>query len=264
MRDTRSAKGAATMLGLLFLASYASAQNAPKEPQVKGEKVLEGNPDGGLPYRVHIPETATTKKPSRLVVWLHPSGGSANDVIERMSPLFLKHGFALLVITNKQWASWTSEEGQKLLEKTLPDVAKNPAVSIAKPYLMGFSAGGQMALEFFWANGSKFGGLILDAAYPLDLSTYAQGRADPHALPKDPAIQKVPFFVLVGDQDGGSQLWKKVEPDWKQARIPLTIRYVPGRRHEWLFGGAETEALEQWLKEIEAGKIPSQAADKKP
>src|SRR5438045_1483928 len=153
MMDAGSARRAATLLGLLLLTSSASAQDAPKGPPIKGEKVVEGNPEGGLPYRVHLPETGTAKKPSRLIVWLHPSGGSGNDMVERMAPLFLKHGFALLVITNKQWASWTSDEGQKLLEKTLPDVAKNPGVSITKPYLLGFSAGGQMDLEFFWDTG---------------------------------------------------------------------------------------------------------------
>jgi predicted esterase len=254
----------AALVGVLLLGSFARAQNAPKGAPPKGEKVVEGNPDGGLPYRVHLPETAGAKKPCRLVVWLHPSGGSGNDMVERMAPLFLKHGYALLVITNKPWAAWTSEEGQKLLEKTLPDAGKIPGLTATKPYLMGFSAGGQMALEFYWADCSKFGGLVLDAAYPIDLSTYAQGRAEPHALPKDSAILKVPFFVLVGDQDGGAQLWKKVEPTWSQARIPLTIRYVAGRRHEWLFGGAETDALEQWLREIVAGKLPGQAPEKKP
>ncbi|HLY75920.1 MAG TPA: hypothetical protein VKU80_17505 [Planctomycetota bacterium] len=265
MRFSRSTRWVASLLGVFALIqSNADAQNAPKSSGLPEGKVVEGNPEGGLPYRVHLPETATAQKPCRLVVWLHPSGGSGNEMVERMAPTFLKQGFALLVITNKQWAAWTSEEGQKLLERTLPDAGKIPGVSATKPTLMGFSAGGQLALELYWADCLKYGGLVLDAAYPIDLGTYAQGRADPHALPKDPAIQKVPFFVLVGDQDGGSQLWKKVEPEWKQARIPLTIRYVAGRRHEWLFGGSETEALGQWLKEIALGKIPGQNPDKKP
>jgi predicted esterase len=241
---------------LLGLSGVSAGQAA------RGGKVVEGKPEGGLPYRLHLSETGSTKKQDRLVVWLHPSGGSANDVVERMAPLFLKHGFALLVVTEKQWASWTSEEGAKLMDKTLPDVAKTPGVSVAKPFLMGFSAGGQMALEFYWSDCGKWGGLILDAAYPIDMNSYASGKVAPHALPKDPMIQKVPFFVLVGDQDGGAQLWKQVEPEWKQAKVPLTVRYVAGRRHEWLFGGPETDALEQWLKETAAGKPAAPPAKK--
>ena len=44
--------------------------------------------------------------------------------------------------------------------------------------------------------------------------------------------------------------------------MPLTVRYVAGRRHEWLFGGAETDAFEQWLKEVATGKPAAPAAKK--
>jgi tetratricopeptide (TPR) repeat protein len=94
-----------------------------KGEELEGVKTVENLPDGGLRYRLRMSPTAE-EKPNRLIVWLHPSGGSMNQVVEKMAPLLIKHGFALLVITRKQWMGWTGPEAEKLINKTLPDVAK--------------------------------------------------------------------------------------------------------------------------------------------
>jgi pimeloyl-ACP methyl ester carboxylesterase len=228
-----------------------------------GERILEGDPEGGVPYRLHLSDKATAQSPSGLVLWLHPSGGSANEVVERMAPVFLKHALGLVVVTQKRWVGWTSEEIGALMNKTLPELAKIPGVDTRKPVLWGYSAGGQMALELYWSGPDKLGGLILDAAYPIDMTQYATGKVASRSLPKDPAIQKVPLFVLVGDQDGGAQLWQKVEPDWKEAKVPLSIHYIAGRRHEWLFGKSETEALDLWLKGVAMARLAGFSPKKK-
>jgi hypothetical protein len=58
------------------------------------------------------------------------------------------------------------------------------------------------------------------------------------------------MFVLVGEDDPGSVLWKKVEPAWRAAGVPLTIIYVPDRGHMWLFDPAKMRDLNDWLVEI--------------
>jgi len=236
-----------------------------KGAEIEGVKTVEDLPEGGLRYRVRMSPDATKEKPNRLIVWLHPSGGSMNKVAEDMSKFFVQRGFALLVLTKKSWAGWSGAEMQVFLKKTLPEVGKIPGIDAVRPLFMGYSAGGQAALEEWGKDPSVAGGLVLDAAYPIDLKAYAQGQAKVMDLPKHEAIKTVPMFVLVGDKDGGHQIWKKCEADWRKAGVPITIEYIAGGKHQWLFGKAQMAAFGKWLEEIAAGKVPSdQPAGDKP
>jgi predicted esterase len=221
--------------------------NYEKGAEMKGVKTIENYPDGGLRYRLRMGEDATAAKPNKLVIWLHPSGGSMNNVAESLAPQLIAHGYALLVMTKKNWMGWNGEDAQKLLNKTLPEVAKIPGIKAEKPVLLGYSAGGQIALQLWESNGAKFGGLVLDAAYPIDMASYAKGQAAAMALPKDESTRKVPMFVLVGGADGGSRIWKQCEEPWRKGGVPLTIQYIEGKGHTWLFGKAEVDALLKWL-----------------
>ena len=232
-----------------------------KGAEIAGIKTIEGNPEDGLRYRLRLSEKATAEKPHRLVVWLHPSGGSMNNVVEVLAPRLSEHGFALLVLTQKQFAGWSEDDATSLMEKTLPEAGRNKEIDVRRPILMGYSAGGQMALELWYADPTKWGGLVLDAAYPV---RQENGKFVPRPLPKNAGIKMVPLLVLVGDQDGGSALWKKLTPEWREAGVPLTIRHVEGKGHTWLFGKAEVTLLEMWLDEVGAGKFPSNPPGKEP
>ena len=236
-------------------------KNAPfeKGAEIPGTKIVENLPDGGLRYRVRMSPTET-EKPARLIVWLHPSGGSMNNVVEALSPLFIKRGFALVVMTRKQWAGWTGPEQEQLLNKTLPDVGKIKGITVEKPILLGFSAGGQAALTMWQSNPDKFSALILDAAYPIDTEQYAQGKVAAMQLPKNDAIKTTPIFAICGSKDGGTQMWTKVRADWLAAGIPLTLKVVPDGVHQWLFGKSQIEDLSTWLEQVAAGKFPADAA----
>ncbi|MCW8132703.1 MAG: tetratricopeptide repeat protein [Planctomycetota bacterium] len=233
-----------------------------KAGEIEGVKTVEDFPEGGLRFRLRMNPEATKEKPNRLVIWLHPSGGSMNNTVEAMSKFFVKRGYALLVLTKKQWMGWTGPEMEQLMKRTLPAVGKIEGIDARKPILMGFSAGGQAALNVWGDDPSGLGGLVVDAAYPLDMESYARGQVKVMALPNAEAIKQVPIYVLVGDQDGGHQLWKKCEDDWRKAGIPLSIDYVAGGRHQWLVGKPQAEALAKWLEEVAAGKLPGQAEAK--
>ena len=223
---------------------------------IAGLKMFEGFPEGGLRYRLRLGEKATKDKPHRLIIWLHPSGGSMNSNAEALSPMLAKEGFALLVLTQKSFVGWSDADARKLLDKTLPEVAKIEGLDASRPILFGYSAGGQMALSLWSESPDKFGGLILDAAYPIDAQQYQRGRVVAMPLPKGEGLKKTPVFVLVGALDGGSQLWRQVAPKWQDAGVPLTLHIVPQGRHQWLLGKAQTEALKAWLGEVAAGKLP--------
>jgi hypothetical protein len=39
--------------------------------------------------------------------------------------------------------------------------------------------------------------------------------------------------------------------------VPLRVDYVPGKGHTWLFGNFQLAALDAWLSDGAAGKLPS-------
>ena len=234
------------------------AARTDKGDEFPGVKTVEDKPEGGLAYRLRMSPDASKAKPNRLLVWLHPSGGSMNKPVEAMTTRFLQRGYALLVFTKKDFRFWGGDDSVRLA-KTLDLVSKIEGISDDRPILMGFSAGGQMALELWSTNPEGLGGLVLDAAYPIHSMVGPQQSAI--ELPKGEAGRKVPMFVLVGTADPGSQLWKRVEPEWQKAGVPLTVRYIEGRKHEWLVGAEEADALDKWLGEAPAA-APALAAGK--
>jgi predicted esterase len=226
--------------------------------EIKEVRTIEGFPEAGLRYRIRHSLDASAAKPDRLIIWFHPSGGSGDDMIESLSPQFAKHGFAVMVLTQKQFGGWTGPELEALLNKTLPDVATHKEIDCRRPILMGFSAGGQMALMAWMDNPTGFSGLVLDAAYPVIQQANGQYKGMP--LPKGEAATKTPMFVLIGGADGVAGVWKQAEPIWNKAGVPLTIHYIPNRQHEWLFGPAQVELLLAWLDDVKAGKATTQPA----
>jgi predicted esterase len=214
-----------------------------------GVKTVEGFPEGGLRYRVRMPPDASREKPARLILWLHPSFSLANTPVERMAPLFAQRGFALLVPTQKEVEGWAEKDSRKFLEVTLPAVGKLEGLDARKPVLMGFSAGGQVALTEWGKDPGRWGGLILDAAYPLlGEGPDARGEWAMRPVPDSSAVSEVPIFVLVGTEDGWS--WQRAEPTWKQAGVPLTVHYIQGRGHEWLFDAPEAREILTWLEQL--------------
>ena len=107
-----------------------------------------------------------------------------------------------------------------------------------------------MALRMWEKWSDRVGGLILNSAYPLDMDAYASGQMKPMAMPRAPSVRDTPVFVLVGSDDGGAAVWQQVEERWREQGMPLTVRYVPGRGHSWLFDAGQTAALDQWLESV--------------
>jgi len=236
----------------------ARTAEAAYEPggDIVGVKTVEAAPPGGLRYRLRMSTSATPERPDRLIVWLHPAGGSGNEAAEGMALRLAQRGYALMVLTQKDWRGWSALDLERLVGKTLPQVATVPGIDAARPLLMGYSAGGQAALALWQASPERFGALILDAAYPVRPG--AGGRLEPMQLPEHPAARRTPFFVLVGEKDGGAQLWQKLEPSWRAAGVPLTLHIVPGQGHAWLFGPKQVDDLMAWLEQLKAGKLPGE------
>jgi predicted esterase len=226
---------------------------------VPGVRTEEGDPAAGLRWRLRMSPTASASQPDRLILWLHPSGGSMNDTVEALAPELNKRGYALLVPTAKNWAGWSMLDGQKFVKETLADVARVKGIDARRPILFGYSAGGQLAMLLWLQSPEKYSGLVLDAAYPMVNDPSGTGRVLRISPPKNPAVKDCPLFVLLGDQDAGSRVWIVSEDAYRQAGVPLTIYFVRDQGHTWLFGGAQRDKLYRWLAEVAAGRKPGVA-----
>jgi tetratricopeptide (TPR) repeat protein len=229
----------------------AEAGLEPAPVKLEGVKTVEGDPEGGFPWRIRMSPDATARKPQRLIVWLHPSGGSMNPAIERMSPHFIDDGWAVMVVAAKPWRYWTTKHIRKLVNKTLPDAAGTPGIDAREPVLLGYSAGGQAALQMWTAKPEAYGGLVLDAAYPSDMPHWRKTRQ--HRVQKVPGkdgTNDTPIFVRVGAADAGARLWRQAQKAWKD-QVPLTVHYIPNQGHTWLLGPEQFRALKKWLAQIE-------------
>jgi predicted esterase len=215
-----------------------------KGAAIPGVKTLEGAPEGGLRYRLRMAPATAKPRPQRLVIWMHPSGGSMNRVVEPLAPRLNRLGFALLVFTRKDWGGWSSVEVPRLA-RTLDAVAKIEGISDRRPVLLGFSAGGQLALELWRLAPEGLGGLVLDAAYPVGVD--AAGRRHMAGIPEGETARGTPILVFVGSADGGYRTWKESEAEFRRSGVRLTIRSITDRGHEWLVAGDELEALAVWL-----------------
>jgi ankyrin repeat protein/predicted esterase len=215
-----------------------------KGDDIPDTKTVEGVPEGGFPFRLRMGPSATREKPNRLIIWLHPAGGSMDKQVEALSPQFIRHGYALVVFTKKDFRNWDGGDIPKL-GKTLDEVAKIEGISCDRPILMGHSAGGQMALLLWHGAPKGLGGLVLNAAYPIRAVSANQAQLIPP--PQDAAIKTTPIYALVGTKDGGSQVWQQAEPAYNKVGVPTTVRYVEGKGHQWLLDKSEMPAFEKWL-----------------
>jgi predicted esterase len=166
-----------------------------------------------------------------------------------------RNGYALLLPNQKPWNGWSGQQLERLMEKSLPDAGQVEGIDPQKPILLGFSAGGQAALTLWSSDPARLGGLVVDAAYPVRREPDPKGGFRQATLnpPDFPAVKSVPIYVLVGEADQGGRglgVWRKVEPQWRKAGVPLTIHALPGKGHQWLVGPKEADALEAWLKAI--------------
>ena len=231
----------------LVLAAVAAGcvGSPPRAPVAEGMQALEGTTAGACSWRLWTP--AVAPRPLRLAIWLHPSQASGEQLIEPLAPLLSKHGYALLVPIKPRYLGWTSEEIQALFSSVIPDVARASGVDPQLPLVIGFSAGGQMALHLWQRAPDALGAVVLVGTIPALVS----GQAElPVEFPPRALLEGTAVLSLVGGLERGAQQWTKAAPAWLEAGVPLTLTVVPARAHEWLFDAPARALLDAWLQAI--------------
>lgn len=212
----------------------------PVPPPQEGLVPIEGPASHGMAWRLWMPDTP--RPPRRFVVWLHPSRGSGEPLIEPLAPLFARHGYALLVPLKPEYAGWTSEDVRTLFGELMPVAAKTPGIDPREPVVIGWSAGGQMALHLWQTSAQALGGVVLVGTTPELL---------PGKMPPRDAVEGTAVLSIVGALERGAPDWKAAFEGWRAWGVPLTLKVVPDRAHEWLFSEKpEQNFLETWLDAI--------------
>jgi predicted esterase len=222
-------------------ATYEPGANVP------GVKTVERQPVDGFRYRIRMGDGISANKPHRLIVWFHPNGRSMNATVERLAPQFARRGFALMVLTQKSFRAWTGVHLDKLMKRTLPDVAQIPGVDVRKPVLMGSSDGGLAALYLWHSMPLAFGGLLICAAFPVNQG--AEG-INIEASPKTDGAPPAPIFALIGTADDGAKAWQRAEAPWRAAGVPLSVHYLKDKTHTYLFDGPVMADVYAWIEKI--------------
>ncbi|HET9450980.1 MAG TPA: hypothetical protein VFO83_08870 [Aggregicoccus sp.] len=209
-----------------------------------------GAPEAGLPYRLHVPSRASRERRARLIVWLHPGWAHDNDEVEQLAGAFAQRGYALLVPTQPlSVRGWSAMESGALLAATLPEVESRGEVDTSRPILLGHGAGGDQALELWLNEPCRFRGIAVSSARPL-LNGRAAGEV-PGLLEACPG--RAPVLAVLGEVDRAAREWRAAEPSWRAAGVDLTVRIARMRGYrEWLFEGAQAQALLRWLEGLDA------------
>jgi pimeloyl-ACP methyl ester carboxylesterase len=220
--------------------------------RLSGVRTVEAFPEEGFRYRLRHGRKASRKRPDRLIVWLHPGGASANRFAERLAPRLARRGFALLVLTQKDFSGWTRTDLRRLLEGTLPEVDALPQIDAERPVLLGHSAGARAAFWLWYEDPERFRGIVATGMAPTSADPRHRGKRP--LLEPDPGreeLRRVPLLVLVGSADPYAAPWRQGVEAWQEAGVPLTLRWIEGKGHVWLWDEKETARLMDWLDELD-------------
>ncbi len=189
--------------------AHPAYADVPCEPlhELPGARVVERIPSAGMRYRLYIAASASAENPARLLVWLHPSGGSMTTACSRdAGPDLLAHGWALMIVPPKRYEGG-DQDG---LNRRLGCVAaayQDQAIERRQPVPLTFSAGGQLAPEIWFQQPDYWSALVLDAAYPTD---YRTGQPRPLSQPQ--MATKLPVLAIIGASDPSGAPWGRPPP----------------------------------------------------
>jgi hypothetical protein len=227
--------------------AHPAYAEVPCEPlhELPTARVVERTPSAGMRYRLYISTAAGALDPARLLVWLHPSGGSDDDrVLATLAPDLVAHGWALMIFPQKCYDGW-DQEGLNRMQGCVADAYRDPAIDRRHAVPLTFSAGGQLALEIWFQQPEYWSALVLDAAYPID---YRSGQ--PRPLSPQQIATKLPVLALVGASDPNGAAWEQDAVQWSSLGVPTTLIRVPDAGHQFLYTGAAWTRTLAWLDDL--------------
>lgn len=144
------------------------------------------------PYRLYVPSTYTSRKPTPLVVALHGMGGDETSLLDRYPVKGLqeqadKYGFIVAAPKGRDSASMYRDEAEQDVLDVIAQVRKSYKIDGNRIYLTGHSMGGYGTWSIAMNHPELFA-----AIGPV------AGGGDPAGVTK---IRHVPQIVVHGDKD---------------------------------------------------------------
>jgi predicted esterase len=222
----------------LFLANTAPA----------AQPISETVPDVGR-YELYVPFQKEGEE-APLLVWLHPAGGYANQLVTRWWPDLHELGYALMLPRSKTERHWGLNE-DKTLYAYIDHAAKKHPVDPERVVLLGYSAGGQLAFHMGMTRPERLAGIVTMAAVPVkgprDLST---------ALPDKKHKDSLAYFMVLGEQERGAvRIAQRAQLELLADGFSAVLHVIEGAGHT--FHEAEKKNILAWLGEVAEGKRPA-------
>ena len=213
-----------------------------------GQPIEEKVPGQGS-YKLYLPGGPKARK-APLVVWLHPAGAEANELVIKWWPDLHDLGYALMLPKSENARFWRFEEEKKLLAYVDHAAAKHK-VNAKRVVLLGYSAGGQMAFFMGMKRAERLAGIVTMSAVPVkgmhDLST---------ALPPKQFKESLAYFMVLGEQEeAGVRIAKRAQLELLADGFSALLHVVKDAGHA--FHASEKGAVLEWLGEVAEGKRPA-------
>lgn len=177
--------------------------------------------------RTILPPRHDPAKPAPLIIALHGSGGTPDEMEMAWKNVAAKHNAILCVPGGMrplgrgyQWMFM--DESEWLILHALDMCKKRHNIDPQRVVLTGFSQGGNMSFYMAMRHPELYRGVVPVAAH------YESNVAP---LPQ-PAAKSMPrFALLVGAQDEGAASYRELDAALRKAGVPARLKIYPGLGH---------------------------------
>lgn len=157
------------------------------------------------PYKIQIPENYNKSKNYPLLVFLHGSGRTDEDMFDK-SHQYLSQGNFIQIAPNARGVShyYGNEKAQFDIREAIHDVIKNYSVDTSNIILAGFSMGGYGVYRTYIESPNQFKGLAVFSGIPKAGRFRRSGKGEYPNFQKKKNYEKlidIPIFIYHGKND---------------------------------------------------------------
>lgn len=177
--------------------------------------------------RTILPPNHDPSKPATLIIALHGSGGTPDEMETVWKSAAAKHNAILCVPggirplgNGYQWMFM--DESEWLILHALEFCKKEHSIDPKRIVLAGFSQGGNMSFYVAMRHPELFCGVIPVAAH-------YEPNVEP--MPDPPAPSMPRFAMLIGAKDEGTASCRQLEAALRKIKTPVRLKVYPGLGH---------------------------------
>jgi pimeloyl-ACP methyl ester carboxylesterase len=199
-----------------------------------------GHPQG-IDYLVKLPPEYHHGRPYPVLLVLTHPGISTEDVLNPILAEADRNGY---IVVAPEWAGRFNKVGWEykgedhvFVTAALRDAVRHFTVDNDKVFLLGVGDGANMAMDVGASHPDLFAGVVPVGPIPKYVGFFDHYYAN---------CQKLPFFVITGDQTGAGMLnLRRIYEKWMPYGFPAIWSVYRGRGVEWF--AAESPVIFDWM-----------------